>query len=196
MTPTPSRDLLEHSFYQRWLQGTLTADELRDYAAQYAHVVRGLPGWLRSAARHQPGREAQLEGHAAEEDRHIVLWQRFAQVLGAEDADAPNAATAALLASAQDLSDGPAGVAVAWAIESQSPAVSREKLGGLARHYGIGADGAEYFRLHATLDVDHTAELEAMLAGLPIHVQPQAQSAADAVNEGLWNLLTSVERAE
>jgi pyrroloquinoline quinone (PQQ) biosynthesis protein C len=47
-------NLLHHTFYQRWTDGELTRDELRDYVKQYAHVVRALPGWLGMPLRSGP----------------------------------------------------------------------------------------------------------------------------------------------
>ena len=80
LIPRPS--LLDHSFYRRWVVGELTLDELRDYAGQYAHVVAGLPRWLRQATAGAPAQAEALERHAAEEDRHLELWTRFATAVG------------------------------------------------------------------------------------------------------------------
>jgi pyrroloquinoline-quinone synthase len=189
-------DLLQHSFYQRWSAGTLTREELDDYVGQYAYVVTGLPGWLRDAAASHPDRALELERHAREEEGHVALWEKFALAIDEHRAgafDPPNAATVALLERCDELAKAGQGVAVAWAIEAQSPEVSEAKLEGLKRHYGIDeTSGAEYFDLHRTRDLEHREELEAMMAaGDPA----RAASAADEVFEGLWNLLSSVERA-
>ena len=197
---TPRRNLLEHPFYRRWVAGDLSTDELRYYACQYAHVVSALPGWLRRAAAVTPANAAELNRHAAEEDTHIALWHEFAHALDiTEDelaAAAPNAATADLLRRGEELSGQPSGVAVAWALEAQTPAVSAEKLSGLKAHYGIGSEnGAEYFEVHSALDVVHTAELDDVIAGLDEDQVVAAQRTADAVVDGLWDLLTSAERA-
>jgi pyrroloquinoline quinone (PQQ) biosynthesis protein C len=191
---TVSRNLLDHSFYRRWLAGTLSIDELRDYSGQYAHVVRGLPRWLRRAAENTAGGGADLRRHADEETAHIELWDQFARSLGAGPSD-PNSVTRSLVDQADRLSGGPAGLAVAWAVESQSAPVSREKLAGLRTHYGIAGDGAQYFEVHAVRDVDHTAELDARIADLGEARLQSAQAVAGAVQDGLWDLLTSVERA-
>jgi pyrroloquinoline quinone (PQQ) biosynthesis protein C len=197
---TARRNLLDHTFYRRWVAGDLSMDELRYYACQYSHVVSALPGWLRRAAAVTPAHAAELNLHAAEEDSHIVLWHRFAYSLGITGSElaiaAPNAATANLLDLGTELSGQPAGVAVAWALEAQTPAVSAEKLTGLSTHYGIGRDnGGEYFDLHGSLDVVHAAELDEVIAGLGADQVIAAQQTADAVLDGLWDLLTSSERA-
>lgn len=190
--------LLDHSFYQRWLTGTLTLDELRDYACQYAHVVSALPRWLRLAGASNPDLADRLEAHAVEEDAHFELWTRFSSALGVTtkelDATKPNAATAALLDLGDDLAVTPTGAAVAWSFEVQAPAVSEEKLRGLRAHYGIeGGSGADYFELHSRRDVEHASELEAMMAGYDEAALRDAQQTADAMTQGLWSLLSSVE---
>jgi pyrroloquinoline-quinone synthase len=194
------RDLLDHSFYRRWVKGELSIDELQDYACQYAHAVAALPTWLRQAARWTPAHAAQLERHAVEEDDHLALWQKFVEALGVTAQDvattSPNPATTALLRLGDELSGQPTGAAVAWALEAQTPAVSVAKLQGLKAHYGIdGQSGGEYFDVHSSRDLVHAAELETAIAGLGPNLQSGAQRTADAIIEGLWNLLTSVERA-
>ena len=194
MVLADSRNLLRHSFYQRWLDGTLSSEELRDYAGQYAFVVAGLPGWLRRAAVHAPQGASALRRHANEEDGHLELWQGFASALGSRDAE-PNSTVRGLLVQADELSDGPVGIAVAWAVESQSATVSREKLTGLEQHYDLGPKAGEYFRLHATRDLAHVSELETVITCFDQAEVKRAQQVVDIIQNGLWDLLTSVETA-
>ena len=183
-------NLLEHSFYRRWTLGTLTRDELCDYVKQYAHVVLAVPGWLEQV---RGGDAAEVARHAAEEQSHIALWNRFGEALGLsldEIRLAPaNAATAELIRRGDELViDGDAAPAV-WALEAQTPAVAGAKLVGLSAFYGIGPDsGGEYFAVHQHLDVEHSAELRALCSD-------GSQEAAAAMSEALWDLLTSVEVA-
>jgi len=198
LIPRPS--LLDHSFYRRWVVGELTLDELRDYAGQYAHVVAGLPRWLRQATAGAPAQAEALERHAAEEDRHLELWTRFATAVGMtreELAATPaNTATTELIEAGDRLSANGTGAAVAWAIEVQTPEVSVEKLRGLKAYYRIERrNGHAYFELHSTRDLTHTAELDAVIEGYGDAARAAAQRTADTVTGGLWNLLTSVEHA-
>lgn len=197
---TLRRDLLEHSFYRRWVVGDLSLDELRYYACQYSHVVAALPLWLRRAATTDPEDGQKLEQHAAEEDGHIALWHRFATAVGVTPDElatsVPNAATARLLGLGDELSPQATGAAVAWALEAQAPAVSEEKLRGLKAHYQIGShDGGDYFEVHRTRDLEHAQELDGMVAAFDQDRHAEAQRTADAMIDGLWDLLTSVERA-
>lgn len=191
-------DLLKHSFYTRWVAGDVTLDELRDYACQYHHVVKAIPGWLRQAVSEDNAEAIALEAHAVEEATHVPMWADFAAALGVSDAELnsarPNPATAALLDSGDLLAGQGLGAAVVWALEAQTPAVSAEKLEGLRKHYGIDAgNGGRYFELHQTMDIDHAAELEHIIASEPT-LSEAAPAAAETMLEGLWGLLSKVER--
>jgi len=190
-------NLLRHPFYEAWVAGTLSTGELRDYAIQYAHVTAAIPTWLlATAAAHPQDRDA-LGEHAREETEHVALWHAFAKALGVGVAQIehtpPNAATAKLLRDCQADALAGNGAATVWALEVQSPAVSAEKLRGLALHYGMQADtGAEYFALHAELDKQHERQLrEFMRAHDPSHAAAAAH-VAENTTKRLWDLLTSV----
>jgi pyrroloquinoline-quinone synthase len=183
-------NLLEHSFYQRWTQGTLTRDELCDYIKQYAHVVRAVPEWLELV---RGGDTAEVARHAAEERSHIEMWEKFGNAMGlSSDAirSAPaNAATANLLQRGDELAAQGQAAAVVWALEAQTPAVAGAKLVGLSAFYGIGENGGgQYFAVHQHLDVEHSAELRALCSD-------GSEDAAAQMSEALWNVLTSVEAA-
>jgi pyrroloquinoline quinone (PQQ) biosynthesis protein C len=190
------RTLLEHTFYRRWVVGDLSLAELREYAGQYFHVVAALPKWLRRAA--IALRNAELVDHAAEEQRHVGLWLRFAAALGLPDivveASQPNRVTAALLRDGDDFTREPAGLAAVWAFEIQAVQVSAEKLRGLANYYGIEAyTGGDYFDLHRSLDISHTRELEGLIGHFEPPVLLRSRQIADLMFDHQWNLLTSVE---
>ena len=194
---TAGRNLLEHSFYKRWLTGDLAMSELGDYAAQYHHVVKLLPRLLEVAAAQDPEHRQTLLAHAAEERAHVRLWERFAGACGVPvdtlRATEPNRETRAMIDACMESAGAGNAAAVAWALEVQTPAVSKEKLRGLEQHYGIDVHGGgEYFALHERLDVEHAAELEQVIAR---RSNDGAPAAAFAAADGLWNVLTSVERA-
>lgn len=191
-------DLLKHPFYQRWVAGELTREELAYYAAQYAHVVRAIPRWLEGAADRDASNRDALRAHAAEESDHIVLWERFAAAIGIDEsalrAAPANAATAALLAQGDELVSEGHGAAVVWSIEAQSPAVSAEKLRGLRAHYGIDeTSGGEYFALHQELDRDHEVQLRDVLHSHDAAARAGAPAAAAATLQGMWDLLSAAQ---
>jgi len=193
-------DLLKHPFYQRWVAGDLSREELAYYAGQYAHVVRAIPRWLEGAAVRDHAHEDELRVHATEESDHIALWDRFAEAIGIDmatlHATPANAATAALIARGDELVAQGHGAAAVWSIEAQSPAVSAEKLRGLRAHYGIDeTNGGEYFAVHQELDRDHEAQLRNMLHSQDAPAQAGAPAAAAATLAGMWELLTSAQSA-
>jgi pyrroloquinoline-quinone synthase len=181
-------NLLDHSFYQRWTQGTLTRDELCDYIKQYGHVVRAVPRWLEQV---RGGDTAQLARHVDEERSHVALWEKFGEALGLTSEairTAPaNEPTTRLLARGDQLAEQGHAAAVVWALEAQTPAVAEAKLAGLSAFYGISGDaGGRYFAVHQHLDVEHAAELRVLC-------QDGSDDAAEEMSEALWDLLTSVE---
>jgi pyrroloquinoline quinone (PQQ) biosynthesis protein C len=189
------RNLLRHSFYERWVAGQLSLTELKDYSCQYAHVVRALPDWLGGASLAHAHAADELREHAAEETAHCGLWAEFAAALGVSPSElqaAPaNATTLALLDTAMDFTRRGYGAAVAWAVESQSPDVSASKLEGIRRNYPQLVEGERYFVVHAHRDVEHSESLERLMAS----DVDGAVRAARAVLDCMWDLLTSVERA-
>ena len=192
-------DLLQHEFYQRWVSGELTRDELSEYAGQYRHLVAAIPRWLETAAAGSPAHASVLREHAAEEERHIGLWDQFAEALGISGEEvteaAPNRATADLIERGDVYAEAGYGAAVVWAVESQSPAVAREKLRGLEAHYGIGPDsGAQYFDLHRKRDMEHERSLRHVMEEEGSDVVELAPAVAGSMLTGLWAQLSSVSR--
>lgn len=187
-------DLLRHSFYTRWTSGELTMAELQDYACQYAFVVEAMPRWLADAAAADPENRATLGRHAREELPHVEMWRDFARAVGVTDNDTasavPNPATRRLLDLGDDLVARGRGAAAVWALENQMPRVSVEKLAGLGQ-YGVDpGPGTRYFEVHRAMDVRHAEELEEVVSARPGADQA---SAAGAMSEALWGILTSVE---
>src|SRR5438105_1899577 len=89
-------NVLEHPFYQRWSEGSLTRAELATYAGQYRHGVVALADASRHAARAAAGDDARaLDEHADEEVAHVALWDGFARTVGGDPTAAPVAETRA-----------------------------------------------------------------------------------------------------
>jgi len=165
-----SRHLLNHRFYQRWTCGTLTREELRDYAAQYFHYALAFPTFISAMHAHTDDiatRQLLLENLIEEErgsENHPELWLRFCESLGLSRDDvkagAPNDATRHLIATMKSLAREGAlheGLAALYAYESQIPAVAKAKIEGLAKWYGISGDrDIAFFSVHMDADVAHS----------------------------------------
>lgn len=196
-----SRHLLNHSFYQRWTAGTLTREELRDYAGQYFHYAMAFPTFI--SAMHQQTedisvRQMLLENLIEEErgaENHPELWLRFCESLGLDREDvkagAANEATRALIATMKSLArDGALheGLAALYAYESQIPAVAKAKIEGLARNYAISAErDIAFFTVHMEADVLHSQTSREILRDLCD--TPEKTAAADAAARQTLNAL-------
>jgi pyrroloquinoline-quinone synthase len=190
-------NVLEHTFYQRWSEGSLGRDELAFYAGEYRHAVVALADALGAAAdQAEPSIRAELAGHAAEETGHVELWDDFARALEADTGRAPRPETEACAESWTAGQDALEGLVAAYTIESGQPQVARTKLDGLVDRYGFEEGPAtEYFALHAERDHDHAAQarelIEERLADADLD---RLLTVAEGVLRGNWELLDGVER--
>jgi pyrroloquinoline-quinone synthase len=194
--------LLDHPFYRRWTAGTLSIDELREYAAQYRSIERSQPRWLAGiAAALEPGNardsvQRVLDDELSDESSHADLFDRFATSIGAPDAVSPSEATSALLRTLDALVDESpvAGLGGLLAYELQSSAVSTEKALGLRRHFNLDGDATAFWDTHAELDQRHSVWLQDAVAasGMP---EERAVAAAGAAASAWWAFLDEREAA-
>lgn len=197
-TIAAQKDVLRHPFYVRWAEGTLTRDELADYAGQYRHAVVALAVAAATAA-HSPeaGTDAEaLAAHAREEADHVALWDRFVAQVGGDCAARANRETRAC---AEEWAGDPVRpllhtLTAMYAIESAQPAISKTKLTGLADHYGI--ESSPYFNLHQALDVAHAAHARDLIDRRLEGADEEALlRTAERVLDANWLLLDGVDGA-
>ena len=202
-----SRTILNHPFYQAWEQGKLTRDQLSTYAKNYYPHVASFPGYLRAAidAASDGSVRAELERNLADElsnpAPHNELWLNFAEGLGLDRQDTAarpaTPATVQTVATFQRLMHGTSEGALTalYAYESQQPEVSRKKLEGLQKFYGVtSTKGLSYFEVHAEKDVEHReGERRALARCLRNGASPDAvlKSAQDAL-QAYWGLLDGI----
>ena len=202
-----SRSILRHPLYVAWQHGELTAEQLATYARVYYPHVAAFPRYLEAAidSADDPLVRAELERNLADElmvpKAHNELWLDFAEGLGLDreyvaSADRHPAAEAIVHAFGRLTGEGSAGaLAALYAYESQQPEVSREKMDGLRRNYGVDSPTAlAYFAVHAEADIHHRqGERQALLRCLEDGASAEAvlDSAAEAL-EAYWGLLDGV----
>jgi pyrroloquinoline-quinone synthase len=198
-------DLLKHPFYQAWSNGQLTRENLRDYAAQYYAQVEAFPRFVSSVHSRCPNIEARkvlLENLVDEEARgvdHPELWMRFADGLGAQRDDVRNVTrlpeTQKTVDTLFDLTsrDWKQGLCALYAYESQVPEVSKSKIDGLKKFYGVDdARTLSFFSAHMKYDVEHSAAVAKLIEE---HVAPEeAVQATEEAAKALWNFLDGIAR--
>ncbi|HEX8619788.1 MAG TPA: CADD family putative folate metabolism protein [Thermoanaerobaculia bacterium] len=203
-----SRHLLDHPFYQRWTDGTLTTSELREYARQYFHYAMAFPTFVSAMHANTEDiatRQMLLENLIEEErgpENHPELWLRFCESLGLDREEVKsglaNDATRGLIATMKSLArDGALheGLAALYAYESQIPAVAKAKIEGLAKNYGISAErDIAFFSVHMDADVLHSQTSRDILRDLcnTPEKAAQADAAATSTLGALYSFLDSV----
>ncbi len=202
--------VLSHPFYQAWNAGTLTNAQLQEYSKQYYQFERNFPRYVsavHSGAEDALVRKQLLENLLEEEwgeENHPELWLRFAESLGCDRAETRSAAayseTASLDSTMMDLcrnSSTLEGVAALYAYESQIPEVSRTKIEGLTKFYGVETDyGLSFFKVHEEADVVHRQAERDMLTSLITSKEDEdrAIEAARKSASAYYNMLSGVVR--
>ncbi len=192
-------NVLRHPFYRRWSAGELTHEELAFYAGEYRHAVIALAEASEAAAdRCEDSLRTELEEHASEERAHVALWERFLYALEGDTEREPLEETDDCVRAWRAASDALEGLAILYAIEANQPPVSRAKLEGLDRHYGLpaGTPATDYFALHAERDSQHAALSRTVLEERRTAIdEDRLGEVAEAALAANWRLLDGVESA-
>ncbi len=207
------KGLLGHPFYQKWNEGKLTKEELQEYAKQYYHFVKHFPRFVscvHSNCEDVKTRQILLENLADEEgfktgiEDHPRLWINFAESLGLTEEEVKSSAP---LREVEDLVDGmyeltrspefTLGLAALYAYESQVPEISRTKIEGLKKYYGIDSHKAiEFFKVHEEADVYHSKDEMEIMNNTNNCFEDQRRliNTVDESATLMWNFLDSVYR--
>lgn len=193
------RSLLKHSFYKMWSEGKLTLDHLRGYSKEYFQLVKTVPKFVESIAQ-ATGSPDIIINNAREEAEHVELWIRFATALGVSKSDLisyggsekTNEAIANLMALANLTTEE--AIAAMYAYEMELPKISRSKIDGLKKLYGLDSeDATKYFEIHEEVDVRHAQVWREILQKIPPERQESAFNAAIKSLQAQNMLLDSVQ---
>ena len=170
-------NVLEHPFYERWLKGSLTTDDLATYAEEQDHLVVAVAALARSAAAKAPDgilHDLLWDG-ARDEDRRVALWRRFVSAVGWEPRSAwhfgsePEDETlvCSRVWAGDPLRPLALDVVTRYALGASLPRVAALERSGLVGHYGFTDDAATaYFVDRTRRREELTARIRAALAGL------------------------------
>jgi pyrroloquinoline-quinone synthase len=200
------RSLLTHSFYTKWVAGTLPREAIQDYARQYYAFESEFPRFLSAIHTAIPGADARRivldnlwdEEHG--EENHAELWLRFAEGMGVDRRDVAGArrtdATEHLVETYRRASTSSpiAGLAAMHAYERQVPDVARAKIDGLRDHYGVTDERTtRFWSVHEKLDVDHSGAERELLTEMGRDDPETAVRATERALEAWWEFLDSVD---
>jgi len=194
-----SRSLLKHSFYLMWSEGKLTIDHLQGYSMEYFQLVKAIPKIVEGIAARVTDNE-DIANNAKEEAEHVEPWVRFATAIGVSRYDlvdyAGTTGTNAAVARMLDLANASLEEAVAamYAYEMELPKISRSKIDGLKKFYGMSSeDATKYFEIHEEADLRHAQAWREILNKIPAGKQEAAFAAAVESLKAQNMLLDSVQ---
>jgi pyrroloquinoline-quinone synthase len=170
------RAMLGHPFFQRWSEGRLEREALRELARQYYHFEASFPRFLSTihARTASPRiRQTLLENLYDEEHgtrNHPALWLEFALALDltveAVTGAGLRAETRALIEHYETAArEAPLAEALAtlFAFEGQVPGIAWQMIKGLTDQYGFRPEQFEFFSVHLVSDISHAgAEMDAI----------------------------------
>lgn len=197
-----NRSLLKHSFYKMWSEGKLTIDHLQGYSKEYFQLVKVVPKFVERIAEATGNSDDDddiITNNAREEAEHVELWARFATALGVSRSDlityGGSEKTNEAVAKLMGLADLPFEEAVAamYAYEMELPKISRSKIDGLKKFYGMDSeDATKYFEIHEEADVRHAQVWREILQRIPSERHDAVINAAIKSLQAQNNLLDSV----
>ena len=196
------RSLLKHEFYVMWSDGKLTEEHLAGYSKEYFQLVKSVPAIVKNIITSSKAAGAYSEEYREnllDEISHVGLWKGFASSVGVTDADLASYCGAQTTRDAVSMLEGVSessffeAVAAMYAFEKEIPEISRTKMEGLARHYGIDSpESIEYFKVHEKDDVRHAAVWRKTLASAPSEIESRIHMAVERSLEAQNRLLDSV----
>jgi pyrroloquinoline-quinone synthase len=182
-----------------WSEGKLTIDHLQGYSMEYFQLVKTIPEIVERIAARVTDNE-DIANNAKEEAEHVEPWIRFATALGVSRNDlvdyAGAARTNAAVAKMIELAKASFEEAVAamYTYEKNLPKISRSKIDGLKKFYGMSTeDATKYFEIHEEADVRHAQVWREILNKIPTDRQQAAFRAAVESLNAQNMLLDSVQ---
>ena len=196
--------LLKHTFYQMWSEGKLTFNHLQGYSKEYFQLVKVVPKFVENIFNliTDPSLKRDVGQNLKEEYEHIEPWIMFSTAMGVQTNEltsykGQNETNMAVstLTQLTELSLEEA-VAAMYAYEKELPKISRSKIDGLNKFYGVKSnnDATKYLEIHEQVDVRHAQVWKNILQTIPEEKQELALNAAITSLEAQNKLLDSVQK--
>ena len=197
------RSLLKHNFYQMWSEGKLAVSHLQGYSKEYFQLVKAVPKFVEniSSVTTEMSIKKAMDQNLKEEYEHIEPWIRFANAIGVSTSELvnyipANKTNAAVCDLAQlTMLSLEESAAAMYAYENELPKISRSKIDGLKKFYGMNNNtgATNYFEIHEEADVRHAAVWHNIIQEIPVEKEELAFNAAVLSLETQNKLLDSVQ---
>jgi pyrroloquinoline-quinone synthase len=195
--------LLKHVFYQMWSEGKLTINHLQGYSKEYFQLVKVVPKFVENIfnAIADPSLKRAVGQNLKEESEHIEPWIMFSTAMGVQRNDLTSYKgeneTSMAVSTLSRLTERSLEEAVAamYAYEKELPKISRSKIDGLKKFYGVQSNEAtKYLEIHEEVDLRHSEVWKNILKTIPEEKQERALNAAIISLEAQNKLLDSVQK--
>ena len=195
--------LLKHVFYQMWSEGKLTINHLQGYSKEYFQLVKVVPKFVENIFNviTDPSLKRAIGQNLKEESEHIEPWIMFSTAIGVQrnhlasykgDNETNMAVSTLSQLTERSLEEA---VAAMYAYEKELPKISRSKIDGLKKFYGVQSNEAtKYLEIHEEVDVRHSEVWKNILKTIPEEKQECALNAAISSLEAQNKLLDSVQK--
>ena len=193
--------LLKHVFYQMWSEGKLTINHLQGYSKEYFQLVKVVPKFVENIFNviADPSLKRAVGQNLKEESEHIEPWIMFSTAMGVQRNDLTSYKgeneTNMAVSTLSQLTERSLEEAVAamYAYEKELPKISRSKIDGLKKFYGVQSNEAtKYLEIHEEVDLRHSEVWKNILKTIPEDKQECALNAAISSLEAQNKLLDSV----
>jgi pyrroloquinoline-quinone synthase len=195
--------LLKHVFYQMWSEGKLTINHLQGYSKEYFQLVKVVPKFVENIFNviTDPSLKRAIGQNLKEESEHIEPWIMFSTAMGIQRNDLASYKgeneTNMAVSTLSQLTERSLEEAVAamYAYEKELPKISRSKIDGLKKFYGVQSNEAtKYLEIHEEVDLRHSEVWKNILKTIPEEKQERALNAAISSLEAQNKLLDSVQK--
>ena len=195
--------LLKHVFYQMWSEGKLTINHLQGYSKEYFQLVKVVPKFVENIFNviEDPSLKRAVGQNLKEESEHIEPWIMFSTAMGVQRNDLASYKgeneTNMAVSTLSQLTERSLEEAVAamYAYEKELPKISKSKIDGLKKFYGVQSNEAtKYLEIHEEVDLRHSEVWKNILKTIPEEKQERALNAAVSSLEAQNKLLDSVHK--